>query len=152
MEMQQRHKGSTSQQLLVVQRRAEAASEYVCAYLAAGGGQVDEQVRGLRYWHCSALWPSPQSKAAISGGWRASILWPVPRSKLGGGAGRAGDTHSRMLTSTILSSWVVSLWGFPAYHFLQKCAETCFYDTTVTMVGFKQHTYHKYPTFHFNLI
>lgn len=81
----------------------------------------------------SAVWPSSRSTAAISR-WRAScnkspaLRWEEVKDGLG--------TRSRMLTSTNLSSCAVSLCGFSAYHFLQKCAETVFYDITVKMVVF----------------
>lgn len=93
----------------------------------------------LRAWLClpsSAVRPYSQSTAAHSRGWRASqdksptLRWEEGKDELG--------THSWMLTSTSLSSCVVSLCGFSAYHFLQKCAETVFYDTTVKIVAFKK--------------
>lgn len=61
----------------------------LCLPSSRRGGRVDEQVRGHRYWDCSALWPSPQSTAAVSGGWRASCgrshgpRWEEERDKLG---------------------------------------------------------------------
>lgn len=82
----------------------------------------------------SAVWLSSRSTAAISRGWRAScnkspaLRCEEVKDELG--------THSRMLTSTNLSSCAVSLCGFSAYHFLQQCAETVFYDTTVKTVVF----------------
>lgn len=128
---------------------AEEASAYSCAYLAGGREVKRRHVRGLWYWHCSAPTFFPKH-----GSWELgmnSILRALLLPEEGGGGGLAGDTHSGMLTSTILSSWVARLWGFPAHHFLQKCAETCFYDGTVVLGGFNK-TYHKYPSFHFNLI
>lgn len=92
-----------------------------------------------RAWLClpsSAVQTSLQSTAAHSRGWRAAwhkspaLRWEKGKDEL--------ETHSQMLTSTSLSSCVVSLWGFSAYHFLQKGAETVFYDTTVKMVVFKK--------------
>lgn len=95
-----------------------------------------------RAWLClpsSAVWPCSQSPAAHSRGWRASwdksptLRWQEGNDELG--------THSWMQTSINLSSCVVSLCGFSAYHFLQKCAETVFCDTTVKMVVFLKQTH-----------
>lgn len=122
---------------------AEAASEHVCASLAAVVGQVYE-------WEGPWI-PTPLPKAEQPSWGTTSTQRPAPQPEAGEGAGRAGDALSRMLTS-IVSPVGWSGCGVSQPTTSSRNAQKLVSMILIMMAVFKQNAYCKYHTFRFNLI